>query len=66
LPIALFAAIYLRDSKEKNPQFVETANRIAGRNYPLYMVLWIGNYCAFDSGCFNLPVGETALAGSVV
>jgi phosphate transport system permease protein len=31
LPIALFAAIYLRDSKEKNPQFVETANRIAGR-----------------------------------
>jgi hypothetical protein len=20
------------------------------------MVSWIGNYCAFDSGCFNLPV----------
>jgi hypothetical protein len=30
------------------------------------MVSLIGNYCAFDSGCFNLPVGETALAGSVV
>jgi ABC-type phosphate transport system permease subunit len=30
------------------------------------VVYFFGNYCAFDSGCFNLPVGETALAGSVV
>jgi hypothetical protein len=27
------------------------------------MVFWIGGYCTFNSKCFNLPVGETVLAG---
>jgi phosphate transport system permease protein len=30
------------------------------------MVFWIGGYRAFNSKSFGLPVGETALAGSVV
>jgi phosphate transport system permease protein len=30
------------------------------------MVFWIGGYRALNSKSFGLPVGETALAGSVV
>jgi phosphate transport system permease protein len=65
LPIALFAAIYLSEIAKKRTRNLlkPLIELLAGIPSVVY---FFGNYCAFDSGCFNLPVGETALAGSTV
>jgi phosphate transport system permease protein len=61
LPIALFAAIYLSEIAKKRTRNLlkPLIELLAGIPSVVYGSL-DGNYCAFDSGCFNLPVGETA------
>jgi phosphate transport system permease protein len=61
-----FGSIYLRDCKEKNCNLLRPLIELWLEFHLLFMVFWIGGYRALNSKSFGLPVGETALAGSVV
>jgi phosphate transport system permease protein len=64
LPIAL-AAIYLSELQKNS--CIKTVNRDFWLEFHLlFMVFLDWWYRALDSKSFGLPVGETALAGSVV
>jgi phosphate transport system permease protein len=68
LPIALAAAIYLSEIAKKRTRNLlrPLIELLAGIPSVVYGFFWIGGYRALNSKSFGLPVGETALAGSVV
>jgi phosphate transport system permease protein len=62
----LAAAIYLSEIAKKRTRFIKTVNRTFGWNSICCLWFFFGGYRALNSKSFGLPVGETALAGSVV
>jgi phosphate transport system permease protein len=67
LPIALAAAIYLSEIAKKRTRNLlrPLIELLAGIPSVVYG-FFFGGYRALNSKSFGLPVGETALAGSVV